>query len=146
MERFPMDEKYFGPMMKKISEEMDRRANSELKKYHLTITQARVILFLAKNENRTATQKELEDYLRVSHPTTVTILKSMEAKKMVKTSFDGEDRRMKNVMLIWGNETIYKELMRNAENMETKLLDGFSEEEAELFHSFLIRARENAAR
>lgn len=139
-----MDEKYFGPIMKKISEEMDRKANLEIKKYNLTLTQARVILFLARNDENTATQKELEDFLQVSHPTTVTIVKSMEAKKMVKTSFDDADRRMKNVKLIWGNETIYRELEQNAEHMEQKLLVGFSEEEKELFYSFLNRTYKNA--
>ena len=90
-----MEEKYFGPLMKKISEEMDRRANMEIKKYNLTLMQTRIILFLAGKEAKTVTQKELENFLRVSHPTTVTIVKSMEAKKIVKTSLDDADRRMK---------------------------------------------------
>ena len=141
-----MKEKYFGPTMKKISEELDRKANMEIKKYNLTLTQARVILFLSRNEGNSATQKELEDFLQVSHPTTVTIIKSMEAKKMVKTSFDDTDKRMKNVKLIWGNETIYSELEQNAENMERKLLAGFSEEEKELFYAFLSRAYVNAVK
>lgn len=139
-----MEEKYFGPLMKKISEEMDRRANMEIKKYNLTLTQTRIILFLEGKEAKTVTQKELENFLRVSHPTTVTIVKSMEAKKIVKTSLDDADRRMKNVKLIWGDEAIYSELERNAENMERKLLAGFSEEEKELFYIFLRRAYRNA--
>ena len=139
-----MEEKYFGPLMKKISEEMDRRANMEIKKYNLTLTQTRIILFLAGKEAKTVTQKEPENFLRVSHPTTVTIVKSMEAKKIVKTSLDDADRRMKNVKLIWGDEAIYSELERNAENMERKLLAGFSEEEKELFYIFLRRAYRNA--
>lgn len=141
-----MKEKYFGPVMKKICEEMDRRANLEIKKYHLTISQARVILFLAEKEEKTVTQKELEDYLQVSHPTTVTIIKSMEAKRMVETFLDDADRRMKNVKLIWGNEEIYRELSQNAENMETRLLEGFSEKEEEQFLSFLNRAYKNAVK
>ncbi|MGN0325229.1 MAG: MarR family winged helix-turn-helix transcriptional regulator [Lachnospiraceae bacterium] len=139
-----MKEKYFGPTMKKISEEMDRKANMEIKKYNLTLSQTRIVLFLARNEGKTATQKDLEDFLQVSHPTTVTIVKSMEAKKMVVTSFDDTDRRMKNVKLVWGNETIYRELEQNAERMEQKLLVGFSEEEKELFYTFLSRAYKNA--
>lgn len=139
-----MDEKYFGPMMKKISEELDRKANMQIKKYNLTLTQARVIIFLVKNEGKMVTQKELEDFLQVSHPTTVTIVKSMEAKKMVKTSLDDADRRMKNIELIWGNEEIYQELVENAMNMEQKLLTGFSEKEKEQFYAFLCKAYDNA--
>lgn len=139
-----MDEKYFGPMMKKISEELDRKANMQIKKYNLTLTQARVIIFLVKNQEKTVTQKELEDFLQVSHPTTVTIVKSMEAKKMIKTSLDDVDRRMKNIELIWGNEEIYQELTENANNMEKKLLAEFSEDEKEQFYTFLCKAYNNA--
>lgn len=139
-----MQENYFGPIMKKISEEIERRANEEIKKYHLTLAQARVILFLCECPDKKVTQKELEDYLQVSHPTTVTIIKSMESKKMVETFFDDEDRRMKNVKLIWGNEEIYNELRQNAENIEIRLLTGFSEKEKEQFFSFLNRAYKNA--
>lgn len=103
-----------------------------------------MILFLSEYPEQKATQKDLEDFLQVSHPTTVTIVKSMEAKKMVETSVDEEDRRMKNVKLIWGNEGIYNELRQNAENIERKLLAGFSEEEKEQFLSFLNRAYKNA--
>lgn len=141
-----MEEKYFGPLMKKISEELDRKATMQIKKYNLTLTQARVIIFLVKKEEKMATQKELEDFLHVSHPTTVTIVRSMEAKKMVSTSFDDRDRRMKNVKLIWGNEEIYRELEENAENMEQKLVSGFLEEEKQQFYKFLLKAYENAVR
>ncbi len=139
-----MQENYFGPIMKKISEEIERRANEEIKKHRLTLAQARVILFLCECPDKKVTQKELEDYLQVSHPTTVTIIKSMESKKMVETFFDDEDRRMKNVKLIWGNEEIYNELRQNAENIEIRLLTGFSEKEKEQFFSFLNRAYKNA--
>lgn len=136
---------YIGPMMKKISEEMERKANEELKKYRLTLTQGKVILFLSERSDKKATQKELEDYLQVSHPTTVTIVKSMEVKNMVETFPDDEDRRMKNIRLIWGNEEIYHKLRENAENLEIQLMEGFSDEEKELFFSFLNRAYKNAA-
>lgn len=135
---------YIGPMMKKISEEMERKANEELKKYRLTLTQGKIILFLSERPDKKATQKDLEDYLHVSHPTTVTIVKSMESKGMIETFPDDQDRRMKNVHLIWGNEEIYQELRENAESLGTKLMEGFSDAEKELFSSFLERAYKNA--
>lgn len=139
-----MKEMYFGPMMKKISEELDRKANRQIKKFNLTLTQARVIIFLSQNENNMATQKELEDFLQVSHPTTVTIVRSMKTKKMVETFLDDADRRMKNVKLIWGNQEIYQELLENAKQMEQQLLEGFSDKEKQQFYRFLARAYENA--
>ena len=135
---------YIGPMMKKVSEEMERKANEELKKYRLTLTPGKVILFLSERPDKKATQKELEDYLQVSHPTTVTIVKSMEAKSMIETFPDDEDRRMKIIRLIWGNEELYQKLRENAEKQDVHLLDGFSDEEKELFCSFLHRAYKNS--
>ncbi|MGN1131318.1 MAG: MarR family winged helix-turn-helix transcriptional regulator [Ruminococcus sp.] len=139
-----MKEDYCVPIMKKTCEEMERRANEGVKKYRLTLTQAQVTLFLSEKPEKTATQKELENFLQVSHPTTVTIVKSMESKKMVKTSFDEEDRRMKNVELTWGDEDLYEKLRENVDEMEQKLLTGFSEEEKSQFLSFLNRAYKNS--
>lgn len=135
---------YIGPMMKKISEEMERKANEELKKYRLTLTQGKIILFLSEQPDKKATQKELEEYLQVSHPTTVTIVKSMETKKMIETFIDDKDRRMKNVRLIWGNEELYQKLRENAEKLGIQLMEGFTDEEKEQFSSFLNRAYKNA--
>lgn len=134
---------YAGPIMKKISEEIEKQVNEEVKKYQLTLTQIRVILFLSEQSARCATQKQLEDFLQVSHPTTVTIINSMQAKKIVKCEVSEENRRMKLVYLIWGNEALYKEISVSAENMEQKLLQGFSEEEQKIFHEFLTRAYQN---
>lgn len=130
-------------MMKKISEEMERKVNEEIKKYQLTLTQAKVVLFLSETPEKKATQKELENFLQVSHPTTVTIVKSMQLKGMIETSFDEEDRRMKILKLIWGNEQVYKELSQNAGQMEIGLLKGFSEEEKEQFLGYMKRVYKN---
>ncbi len=139
-------EVYIGPMMKKISEEIDRQVNEGLKHYNLTFAQSRVILHLKDCGNQTCTQKQLEDWLEVSHPTTVRIVKSMQDKKMVETFTDAEDKRMKMVRLCWGDEEKYNELVENAEWMEENLLSGFSEEERKMFGSFVMRAYENVTK
>lgn len=140
-----MNGNYLGPIVKKISEELDRRVNAEIKKYHLTLTQAKVVLFLSEHEGNKATQKELETFLQVSHPTTVTIVKSMEAKHMLETSFDNADRRMKNIALIWGNEEIYHQLREHADRMEKSLFSGLSAEEKEQLFFLLNKVYGNIA-
>ncbi len=127
-------------MIKKISEEFERQINEEVRKYQLTLTQSRVVLFLSSKENKTASQKELEDWLQVSHPTTVTIVKSMQEKSMIGTGFSAEDKRMKLLTLTWGNEEIYKELGQHADGMEEQLLRGFSEAEAAIFKEYMKKA------
>ncbi|MCI7145528.1 MAG: MarR family transcriptional regulator [Clostridiales bacterium] len=139
-----MNPKYIGPIMKKISEEMEKQANEQLKKYRLTLTQGKIILFLSDKPEKRATQKELEDFLQVSHPTTVSIVRSMEAKNMIETVRAGEDRRMKYVSLVWGNEEIYSEIRDNASELDRRLLDGFSDEEKAQFCAFLDRVYRNS--
>lgn len=137
--------KDIGPMIKKIDESIERRVNEEMKPYHLTRIQAVVVMYLHARDNQTATQKELETYLAVSHPTTVTILKSMEKKGMVRFEQDQKDRRMKNVTLIWQDEEMIHALEANAKAMEARLLKGFSEGEKALFREFCERAEKNLA-
>ncbi|MDD2414705.1 MAG: MarR family winged helix-turn-helix transcriptional regulator [Eubacteriaceae bacterium] len=138
-----MEQKDIGPMMKKINEEIERKVNGEIKKYHLTLAQARVVLFLSEQSENQVPQKVLEDYLEVSHPTTVNIVKSMCAKKMLETFFDQSDKRVKIVRLIWGNENTYETLKKSAAGIERKLLTGFSDEEKKQFVSLMDRMYHN---
>lgn len=138
-----MKKQFVGPMMKKISEEIERQVNEEIKDYNLTLTQAKVVGLLSECEDKMTTQKELEDFLQVSHPTTVIIVKSMVSKHMLETFLDEQDRRMKKVKLIWGNEEIYEKLADNADHIEDKLLNGFTEKEKESFLYFMKKAYQN---
>ena len=138
-----MEKNFVVPLMKKVSEESERRINEGLKQYQLTLTQGKVVLFLTGKENHTASQKELEDFLEVSHPTTVTIVKSMMNKGMLQTDSDPDDKRMKLITLVWGNEEIYKELQLHAAEMEENVLKGFSKEEREIFMHLMKKAYHN---
>ncbi|MGI6106845.1 MAG: MarR family winged helix-turn-helix transcriptional regulator [Lachnospiraceae bacterium] len=134
-----------GPMMKKISERVETAVNEHVKRYHLTLSQAKIILFLANREGKSATQKDIENFLQVSHPTTVTIVNSMAAKGMIAVKGDPHDRRMKVIELTWGDENVYEELRQNAASMETALLKGFTPEEKDAVLGYLRRIYENSA-
>ncbi len=135
---------YIGPMMKKISEMIERDANEQIKQYRLTLTQSKIVLYLLEHDDLMCTQKELEDWLEVSHPTTVNIVRSMEQKGFIETHLSSSDKRMKMVHLIWGNEAIYQELISNADGLEKKLIRGFSDSELKVFEDFMNRVYKNA--
>ena len=134
-----------GPLMKCISERQEWLVNQELKPYGLTNAQARVILYLNRKEGKCCPQKEIEALLDISHPTVVSIVKSMERKGKVEVLVYPSDRRIKIVHLIWGDEALFQKLEKSAEEMEEKLLNGFSKEERELFTDFLKRAYKNVS-
>ena len=62
-----------GYLIKRINDKLAVRADAELKQYHLTMSQGRVFLYLSSRGGQ-ATQKEIETFLGVAHPTVVGIV------------------------------------------------------------------------
>lgn len=62
--------KGIGYLVKMIDDKMKVKADADLTHYDLTLSQCRVLTFLQSQEGQ-ATQKEIEDFLEVSHPTVV---------------------------------------------------------------------------
>lgn len=87
-----------GYQFKIIDEKIKVRADADLKRHGLTLTQTRVMGFLAEMGGQ-ATQKEIEEDFQVSHPTVVGLVSRMEQKGLVTTCPDLMDRRNKLVKL-----------------------------------------------
>lgn len=99
----------------------------------VTAAQARVVMYLKKQEGRVVTQHELEKYLGVSHATIKGLVQRLEDKGYVRTGFDSRDGRVKNVYLTDASSR-YKERMRELlDELDARLLSGLSkQEQAEL--------------
>ena len=76
-----------GYQFKIINDRIKARADADLKTHDLTLTQTRVLGFLAESGGQ-ATQKEIEADLQVSHPTVVGIISRMEQKGFLCTWTD----------------------------------------------------------
>ena len=88
-----------GYLLARIHSNMDRRANNNLKASGMTFSQMRLMHFLFKQGEATPSQKDIEDFLQVSHPTVVGLIQRLEAKELVRSGFDSQDRRVKSVYL-----------------------------------------------
>ena len=88
-----------GYLLARIHSNMDRRANNTLKASGMTFSQMRLLHFLFKQGEATPSQKDIEDFLQVSHPTVVGLIQRLEAKELVRSGFDSQDRRVKSVYL-----------------------------------------------
>ena len=86
-----------GYLIKRINDKLAVRADAELKQYHLTMSQGRVFQYLSSRGGQ-ATQKEIETFLGVAHPTVVGLVSRMEQSGYV-TCWPCEDGRNKNVKL-----------------------------------------------
>ena len=121
-------QKKVGHMFKMISDRMKADGDAALKKKNLTFTQSQVLRYVRFHEGK-ATQKEIEDYFQVSHPTVVGIVTRMENNGYLHCYTDVKDRRQKICELTEAGfavgEVIHAEIMEQ----DRRLMEGLSEEE-----------------
>ncbi len=121
-----MNTREIGYLIKRINDKLKVKADADLKSHELTLTQSRVLAFL-NSEDGQATQKEIEDFLEVSHPTVVGIVSRMEQNGFVTTWFDPENRRNKIVQLTESSRKIGADLDRTIQEQEKSMLKGLSQ-------------------
>lgn len=132
-----MPKKDVGYLIKNINDKLKVKADADLKRYNLTFSQSRVFAFLRKKGGN-ATQKEIELFLNVSHPTVVGIVSRMEQNGYLTTWFDNNDKRNKNVELTEKAKTIGSDLEKNMLENEKMLLAPLTAEDADKLKEMLI--------
>ena len=130
-----------GYLIKRINDKLKVRADAELKKYHLTMSQSRVLVYL-RSRGGQATQKEIETFLDVAHPTVVGLVSRMEQNGYV-TCWPCEDGRNKYVKLTPQAEAIDKDMQRNQLENEEMLLAPLSPEDRERLRDLLLTVAEH---
>ncbi|MBC8542346.1 MarR family winged helix-turn-helix transcriptional regulator [Bianquea renquensis] len=131
-----MPKKDIGYLIKNINDKLKVNADADLKHYNLTLAQGRVLAFL-KNKGGSATQKEIEVFLEVSHPTVVGIVSRMEHNGHVITWIDKADKRNKIVKLTEQAEIIGQDMEQNILDNERKMLTSLTPTEIEQLRRML---------
>ena len=132
-----------GYLIKRINDKLAVRADAELKQYHLTMSQGRVFLYLSSRGGQ-ATQKEIETFLGVAHPTVVGLVSRREQSGYV-TCWPCEDGRNKYVKLTPQAEVIDKDMQENMHANEEMLLAPLSPEDRERLRDLLLTVAEHLA-
>src|SRR5574344_93785 len=101
-----MENKDIGLLLKNINDGVERIVNAFLSESEVTMVQARVLLFIDAQPNRTTTQKELEIFFNVSHPTINGILRRLEKKKYIITNITSENNHLSKQVVITGRGKI----------------------------------------
>ena len=92
-----MERQSIGSLVKILSETMGQRVNRDCKGFNLTMQQMRILHFLKGREGKQETsQKEIQDHLRIAHPTVVSILRLMESKGFIEISVSDRDKENEN--------------------------------------------------
>lgn len=126
-----------GYLLKSIDDKLKVKADSNLKRYNLTFTQSRVLAFLDSRGGQ-STQKEIELFLDVSHPTVVGIISRMEQSGHVICRIDEKDRRNKIVNLTEQANALGMVMEKNIRINEKKMLEGFSENDIRQLKEYLM--------
>lgn len=130
-----MKEKDIGYLLKVINDKMRSRADADLKSHNLTMTQSRVMAYVSSHSGK-ATQKEIQQFLQVSHPTVVGIVSRMEHSGYLTTTMIGRD---KYVSLTDKASSVLEDMHTNIKKCEARLEKGLSGQEiAELRKTLLV--------
>lgn len=137
-----MKQQDIGFLLKQINDKMKISADASLKEIGLTISQTMVLGFLDEKGGQ-ATQKEIENHLKVAHPTVVGIVSRLEKNGFLSCHVDKEDRRNKIVCVTDKAVKSSKKMYQGREESERRLLQSLSDEEVQELRRLLLILHKN---
>ena len=113
-------------LFKLITNRTQAQADATFKKYNLTWSQVRVLDYLLLHD-REATQKEIEDFLSVSHPNAVGLVSRLQKRDFVTTRTASNDRRNKIVRITPKAEEALESMSADRIMLRNRLIRHLSE-------------------
>lgn len=132
-----------GFYIKRISDYIESDANRALEQYGITCSQARVLSFLLKSQDKATIQKDIEDYLELKHPTVIGILQRMEAKGIIVSTVDSKDKRQRIITLTDSAFELEKRIADHVEDAEQRMAEGMTQEELDTIKLLLHKVYKN---
>ncbi len=130
-------------LLKMITDRVDTMITRELTLERVTAAQGRVLTYLISRDGELVSQKDVEQYFGISHTTVKGIVSRLEEKDLVKTAFDNEDGRVKNIYLTERSHMIHQSIGEQIAAIEDTLLRGVSLEDRALMKVLLQRMYNN---
>ena len=119
-----------GYLIKQISDKMRADADATFRKHGLTYSQVHVLSFVQACGG-SATQKEIEIYLNVSHPTIVGLVSRLEKSGFVTSHVDENNRRNKIVCVTKKAQQTRESLEIERKKKERRLEQALGQQERE---------------
>lgn len=134
-----------GLLIKKISEDINKKFNNDLKVWGVTLSQLRTLGFVkCRQENGILTsQKDIENHFEVSHPTVVGILNNLKEKGLITTSTDDNDKRIRRVFVTPKENEFHSFLTKTTIENNALLLNGITQEEQKVLLNLLHKLKSN---
>lgn len=129
-------------LIKRISEKMEREGNRRLLEKGVTLSQLKVLLHLMTQSKHDLTLKELESYFGMSQATIAGIAARLERKRLVTSTGDRNDRRIKHIRVSAAGEALCKDAEAEKQAGEAWLVRCLSDEEKSLLNTLLVKVYE----
>ena len=105
----------------------------------VTAAQGRLLMYLEACGGGPVAQRDIEQYLNVSHTTAKGLLQRLEEKGFVRTAFDSSDGRVKNAYVTEKANRCREELAKDIESITTQMMQGLSDDEEQQLFALLRR-------
>lgn len=139
-----MTERHIGYLIKQINEQIKQRADSDMECCGVTFAQGRIIGYIAHCGGEVP-QKQIAQYLGVTHPTVTGTLSRMEQKGLLTFREDPGDRRGKLVSLTEKSAEAGAKLTGLIAAQERRIVSGLSPEQADTLQELLEAVLKNVS-
>ena len=129
-------------LIKRISEKMEREGNRRLLEKGVTLSQLKVLLHLMTQSKHDLTLKELESYFGMSQATIAGIAARLERKRLVTSTGDRNDRRIKHIQVSAAGEALCKDAEAEKQAGDAWLVRCLSDEEKSMLNTLLVKVYE----
>ena len=134
--------RHYGHYLRILHWCTDQQMTHALMQMDLTASQGPILGYLSHRKEAPC-PRDIEEAFRLSHPTVSGLLSRLEKKGFIEFYPDETDRRSKRIRLLNKGSECIKTMQQTIDHAEAQMVQGFSEEEQELFRQFLERAIAN---
>lgn len=120
----------------------DQTLTNAVSELDLTAAQCHIMGYI-NHRDTPACPRDIEQAFHLSHPTVSGLLSRLEKKGFIALRPDENDRRCKRIYVLPKGIELNATMRRTIDDMEQRLVLGFTEQECEQFRGFLTRAIEN---
>lgn len=133
---------HFGFLLGVLHRCNQHSMDSALEKMELTAAQGHIMAYLA-HVKQPPCPRDVEAKFHLTHPTVSGLLSRLEQKGFIELRTDPEDRRCKRIFVLPKGRQCHDLMHQTIVGNERRIVEGFTQEERELFFSFLQRAIQN---
>lgn len=129
--------------LKALDISLTKAMSAALRGEAVTATQAGVLLFLAQRRGELTPNRRLEEHFNISNPAASTMVKRLEAKGLVTTAVNPDDKRCHCVSI---TDLGYESMIsadRKVKLLDEAIFDGFSPDEISKAHELIDRMAAN---